>query len=225
MRSDDDLVSSYLQYLPATFQSQKISTSGSSPDPALAVDPLLGRFLLAFERILTGLSPEDRPAGIEQLLSSIPSYFDPQRVPAEFLSWLAGWIGVTLRGDWSEAQQRDFLQQIPALYPMRGTLACMSAMLTIFLGKSFTISEFPTPSYPHYFQVSFPVPDSSSDTILLYSRAVRAIIDQEKPAYTFYGLDTIITTPMTLPCIVGVTTTLGTPSSSSSSSSSAAARR
>ena len=51
----------------------------------------------------------------EQLLDGIQRYFDPgpdylpdarkvadyNRAPSEFLSWLAGWVALTLRNDWT----------------------------------------------------------------------------------------------------------------------------
>src|SRR5678810_377039 len=118
--SNDYPDSSYLQYLPATFQTQKIATAGDSPSPSLASDPLLGRFLLAFERILSGLNTADPPLpisvpqGIEQLLAWIPNYFVPNnptgpQTPDNFLPWLAGWVALSLRGDWSIDQQRSFI--------------------------------------------------------------------------------------------------------------------
>jgi phage tail-like protein len=209
--------SSYLQYLPATFQSQKLDSTGASP--ALSPDPFVGRFLLAFERLMSGLDnipdpeiPRPIPPGIEQTLTGIPKYFVPHdpgdpshQVPADFLPWLASWVSVSLRGDWTEAQQRAFIAKIPSLYRKRGTKACMQEMLDTIVPGGVQIEESTT--VPHYFTVTFILPDQASSN--LYQRAVRAIIDEQKPAYTFYGLNMIIPTPMTIPVIIGVTTIVG----------------
>ena len=87
----DNRDSTYLQYLPAIFQQD----DGGQP-------LFLGRFLLAFEHLLSGLGDSDAP-GLLEVLEGIPGemaglerYFDPGpgqgdllRAPAEFLPWLA----------------------------------------------------------------------------------------------------------------------------------------
>jgi hypothetical protein len=106
-------VSQYLDYLPGIYQ------GGSEPGKP----NFLGRFLLAFEQLLTGLGDQAVDAqgnalraGLEELLDGIADpdrpgayllagserYFEPgpdldptQRAPADFLPWLAGWVALT----------------------------------------------------------------------------------------------------------------------------------
>src|SRR3954454_7287267 len=85
----DQAVSSYLQYLPAIFHQ----------------DPFIGRFLLAFEAVLSGPGYADQ-AGLEQLIGDLPAYVDPQTTPEEFLPWLAGWVALSLRADWDADTKR-----------------------------------------------------------------------------------------------------------------------
>src|SRR5689334_7051624 len=99
--------SSYMGYLPAIFR-QDADGDGVN---------LLGRFLLAFEQMLTGLGDPSQP-GLEELLDGIVTadgtqilsgsqrYFEPgpgmqdnQRTPSEFLDWLAGWVALSVRAD------------------------------------------------------------------------------------------------------------------------------
>src|SRR4051794_17315049 len=125
-----DRLSSYLDQLPALFQ------EGDAR--------FLGRFLLAFEHVLSGLGVIDDP-GLEELLdgaaepsggrtmAGVERFFDPgvrgggtllgpeQRAPAEFLDWLAGWVGATLRGHMTETQRRELIARAVALYRKRGT--------------------------------------------------------------------------------------------------------
>src|SRR5262245_21449196 len=124
-------VSSYLDHLPAIFRQ----------------GPFLGRFLLAFERILTGPPPGEAdpasvpsiPAGIEDVLDRIHAFFDPvgdsregpnpPRAPDDFLPWLAEWVATSLRDDWDSETKRAFISQIVPLYRMRGTRAGLEAVL------------------------------------------------------------------------------------------------
>lgn len=185
-------LSRYLEHLPAIFQESE----------------LLGRFLLAFERILTGRPRPDAPnlpavpAGIEQILDRIETFFDPAQTPPDFLPWLAGWVATSLREDWDAATRRRFLANVVPLYRRRGTKRALQKLLQLYLNPNAdperdadhdveVIEDTPAgePAFPpRYFQVRFTVP--RQDPALLSRLAVIAtdIIDREKPAHTFYGL-------------------------------------
>jgi len=145
MPIDPKAVSSYLQSLPAIYS-----------EPANAGDvSFLGRFLLAFEQVLTGLpgltgrAPEPS-LGLEETIAAIATLFDPKaswdailpdkETQKEFLQWLAGWEALGLRADWTEAQQRDFLARIVPLYRRRGTKENLAELLRIYTGLSPVIS-------------------------------------------------------------------------------------
>lgn len=139
--------SSYLEYLPAVF-----SENGG----------FLGRFLLAFEHVLTGVGDAD-DAGFEELLDGGPAdragnvlsgahrYFHPgldetgelpdvQRAPTEFLTWLAGWVALTPRADMPEAALRTLIARAVPLYRIRGTKEGISQLLQIY-GINASIDE------------------------------------------------------------------------------------
>ncbi|MEB3295001.1 MAG: phage tail protein [Synechococcales bacterium] len=188
-------LSRYQDYLPAYLQS----------------DPFLSRFLLAFEKVLSGF-PEVEAAdfqpqllsasdpncvGLETVISHIHAYLDPQQTPSEFLPWLAGWVALSLREDWDEKVKRKFISQMVPLYQIRGTVPGLKKMLQIYLensGLSYperTISVFEFDDRPHYFQVQLALPSNQVIQPERYwreCRAAKAIIDQEKPAHTFYAL-------------------------------------
>jgi phage tail-like protein len=187
-------VSRYLAHVPAAF----------------ADTPFLGRFLLAFERVLSGLptaDPPDLPSaapGLETLLDKIETFFDPMQTPAAFLPWLAGWVATSLREDWDAATRRRFLANVVPLYRRRGTAYALQQLLQIYLNpnadpqrdtdesvqvlEALPPGETGAPFPPRYFQVRFTVVER--DPFLLARRAAIAtsIIDREKPAHTYYGL-------------------------------------
>jgi phage tail-like protein len=204
--------SSYGQYLPAILQA----------------DPFLGRFLLAFERVLSGISPPDPDdpfpdqPGLENYLDRIHTYFDPlgdktgkpeERSPAEFLPWLASWVALSLRDDWEEEVRRRFISQIVPLYRQRGTKAGLKKLLELYTSEEVEIYEFH--HLPSFFQVRMTL---STKEFQQKQQIAKIIINQEKPAHTIYVLQIITPTmqivnepiPPEEGLIVGRTTILGT---------------
>ncbi len=188
METDDQYspVSHYVDYLPTILQA----------------DPFVGKFLLAFESVMSGLSPRDRgdefPKGLEEYIDNIHTYFNPGRpegsdkAPSEFLPWLAGWVALSLRDEWKEETKRQFISQIVPLYRLRGTKAGLEKMLTLYLessdlpNKVDVYDEFD--NLPQYFQVQLTSPDAAPENYWRMARIAKAIIDQEKPAHTYYAL-------------------------------------
>ena len=157
MATNDDRpgqASRYLEYLPAIYQQE---AEVGRPN-------FLGRFLLAFEQMLTGLGDGNEP-GLEEILdglvdpvsgttrlAGIHRYLDPgpnlpehERAPAEFLEWLAGWVALTLRADLDELRQRDFIAQAVSLYRLRGTKQGLEQVVRIYTRLGMTVNEQNTP--------------------------------------------------------------------------------
>jgi len=138
--------SSLLNYLPAIFQED---SEANQPN-------FLGRFLLAFERIILGLgevSSEVPQPGLEEILgggnitdssgttqlAGVYRYFEPganlsasQHTPSDFLPWLASWVALTLRDDWEENKKRLLIARAAQLYRLRGTKRGLEEALIIY---------------------------------------------------------------------------------------------
>jgi len=185
--------SSYLNYLPATLQANSE----------------LGEFLLAFEHLLSNSgtlladpiqirpSPaaQPNPPGLEQVISLMPLYLDPNRTPEDFLPWLAGWVALSLRDDWEPAVKRRFVQNIVQLYRIRGTRAGLETMLKLYLNNPqevVRIYEFDQPA--HYFQVELELNSQDLEDYRRKEKVAIAIINQEKPAHTYYALRILMPT-------------------------------
>ena len=166
----------------------------------MARDPALGRVLLAFERILDGADLPEGTAdpgvpGLSELIDRLPAYLRPgpgepdeARAPAEFVPWLARWVAVTLRDEWDDETRRRVVAEATQLYRLRGTREGLRRMIGVYVGllDAVTIHEFT--EVPHFFQVEVVLPSRDPKALARTDRSVRAIIDQEKPAHTFYGL-------------------------------------
>ena len=114
---------------------------------------------------------------------------------AEFLPWLAGWVTLSLRADWDEATKRSFIQQIVPLYRhcaarKRGLERLLSRLYTGQLPE--IDDDFEDPSY--FFQVRLKLTEADPALLQLKQQIARAIIDQEKPAHTFYALQVAVPT-------------------------------
>ena len=187
-------VSSWVEHLPALYQEG--SEDGIN---------YVGRFLLAFEEVLTGLGTGERPDGLDGVIATLHHVFHPRKAPPEFLEWLAGWAAVTLRTDFDEARRREFIARAVPLYRLRGTRRGLEEMVRIYTGISPTIVEVLDPmeigavctvgkdtviggGSPHFFSVTVRMATPDPDTIRRTSETVAAILDQEKPAHTRYSL-------------------------------------
>jgi phage tail-like protein len=236
---DDTRISSYLDFLPAIYREEAES---GRPD-------FLGRFLLAFEKVLSGLGDRESP-GIEEILEGIVDpatgatllagahrYFDPgpgrpeaERAPSGFLSWLSGWVALTLRGDWNDEERRRILAEIVSSYKRRGTKEGLRQLLSAYTGllaDSIRISEFESPftvgvtsivggdtalggGPPHYFLVEALITASGAADLERKRTILHAIIDAEKPAHTYYDLHLQVPTMrINVHSTVGLDTVLG----------------
>ena len=179
----EDRVSSYLVHLPTLLQK----------------DAFVGRFLLAFERILSGFhppDPEDRlkeQPGLEDVIARLHTYFSPgpdgaeaDRAPEDFLPWLASWVALSVREDWEPEEKRRLISRMVALYRYRGTKRGMEDLLRTYTNEHVVIYECDQPA--HYFQVEMTLRAPTPERRGRIERIARAIIEQEKPAHTLYAL-------------------------------------
>lgn len=151
--------SRYTQYLPRIYQQGSTETYD---------EYFLGRFLKAFEQILTGNSEQKEIVGIEELLNRFDQYLDPTQTPAQFLEWLAGWVGLELEestdfyGVEDKEQKsatptqvlplekakstinRNMIGKMVQLYKKRGTFNGLLEYLQLYSGEeiTFIINEF-----------------------------------------------------------------------------------
>lgn len=181
----------------------------------------------------TNLKPPKIIIGLETILDHIEAFFDPDRTPEDFLPWLAQWVATSLRDDWSVATKRKFIGQIIPLYKLRGTRAGIQKVLELsdveakivdfHDGKDVEVEEKAFGSGakpPHFFGVIVTLRTRNPALLANTIRRVRAIVDREKPAHTYYGLqiwypamqinDNPQNTAFGEGIIIGQTTSLGT---------------
>lgn len=95
-------------------------------------DDFARRFTLAFDESL---------APVFCALDNFSSYLDPQLAPADFLDWLAGWVGLALDDRWPVERRRALVARAVLLYRRRGTVAGLAEHVELFTGECPQIVE------------------------------------------------------------------------------------
>lgn len=248
-------VSRLLGYLPAIFQDLPDDTANPPPLPLgrflMAFESILlglPKSRLAewadvqqqpgFEEILGGVFEQ---GSSEKLLDGIQRYFDPgpagladsrkvadyNRTPSEFLGWLAGWVALALRDDWTDDHKRNFIAKAVQLYRLRGTKAGVAQFVQTYTGgppvEIFEqAAEFQVGDHsrigvdtvlgggaPFFFRVKL----TSSDPLGFKKQMdmVTALIELQKPAHTSFSLEVeTLQLQIGVNSRIGVDTLLGT---------------
>jgi len=114
---------------------------------------------------------------------------DPWSAPPELLSWLAGFVGLTLDNRWPLAARRRLIEEATWLFRFRGTLRGLSRFLEIYLEREIALIEhfrLRGPDYAHRFSVFIPLALSAEQ-----EDVVRHVLDVHRPAHTLYDLCTV----------------------------------
>lgn len=223
--------SSLLAYLPAIFQDSGGGTSDTAPLARLLMafeSILLGlnksrpsefadlQWQPGLEEIVGGSL---QGGTSNKLLDGIQRYFDPgpdysadpqkiadyNRAPPEFLAWLAGWVSLTLRDDWTTDHKRKFIAKAVQLYRLRGTKAGVTQFVQTYTGgPPIEISEqgadfqlgvhsrigvdtILDSGTPFFFRVKLTISDPAA--FQQQKDMVTALIELQKPAHTSFSLE------------------------------------
>lgn len=152
---------------------------------------------------------------------------DHRRAPAGFLSWLASWVGLSMREDWDESYKRSFIARAVQLYRLRGTREGVQQFISLYTRMPVQIDEFPGEfqigihsrinvdarlegGWPFFFQVSSTLLTPDPAQLKQALQITTAMIEVQKPAHTTYLLQ--LGTPQLQVAVrskVGVDTLLG----------------
>lgn len=102
-----------------------------NPHPLVTALPALYQGEAFTERFLSVF--DDLIAPVHTTIDTMDAYLDPRLAPVDFLPWLAGWVGIELDGNWSEAQQRRMVGRAVDLLQWRGTARGVVALIRHYL--------------------------------------------------------------------------------------------
>jgi len=69
---------------------------------------------------------------IQELIENRHLFFNPWRTRNDYLPWLASWVALTLRSDWSEYQTRKLISEMVGIYQQRGLKQGLQTYLDIY---------------------------------------------------------------------------------------------
>lgn len=91
------------------------------------------------QRFVAGL--DDLMAPLLGTLDNIEAYLDPALAPADFVAWLAGWMGLALDQNWPLERRRALVQQAVSLYAWRGTRRGLAEHVELYTGVTPELDE------------------------------------------------------------------------------------
>jgi phage tail-like protein len=104
------------------------------------INPRTGRLHESFaERFTAALDTVLAP--VFATLDNLPAYFDPEIAPADFLDWLAGWVGIEPSETWPDSRRRQLVAGATRLYALRGTAQGIAELVEIFTGLMPEVEE------------------------------------------------------------------------------------
>jgi phage tail-like protein len=153
-------------------------------------DDFTQRFTSALDAVL---------ASVISTMDNLEAYLDPKETPADFLEWLAGWVGVVLDENWPLERQRTFVAEAVELYRWRGTVKGLSALVALYAGVEPEIVDtggvewsatpygrIPGEPEPR-FTIRLRVPDRSAVDVDRLDAIVRAA----KPAHVLHQIELV----------------------------------
>jgi phage tail-like protein len=155
-------------------------------------DEFLQRFMKAFDAAY---------APIFATLDSLTCYFDPHLAPADFLNYLATWVGVELDDSWDLEQRRAVIAGAAMVHRRRGTSRGIQEALSVGLGATVDIqdtggctwSKTPGGDVPGTLPSQVAVRIRVADPSTVDTRRVEALLEATKPAHVRHSY--VVTDP------------------------------
>jgi phage tail-like protein len=153
-------------------------------------DPVAMRWTGALDEVL---------APAISTLDCLAAYTDPRLAPADFVPWLAGWLGTVLDENWPLDRQRAAVAHSVPLYRLRGTAEGLRTLIELVTGGEVELAESggvrwsaapntPLPGEPvARLAVRVTVPKGTPVDVA----ALEELIVAEKPAHVAHGLEVV----------------------------------
>jgi len=152
-------------------------------------DPFMQRFVVAFDE---GLAP------IIATLDGLAGYVDPWLAPTDFLTWLAGWVGLNELDDaWTLQQRRAVVAGAALVHRQRGTLRGVEEALRLMFDARVEVTDSggctwsarPGTNPPGEERPSLHVRIFVSDPAAVDIRRIAAAVEAVTPAHVAHSFE------------------------------------
>ena len=92
-----------------------------------------------FCRFVAGLDTVLAPT--HAAIDDLAAYVDPALCPADFLSWLGGWLGLVVNERWPIQRRRVFVDRAMEVYRWRGTRRGIEQAVELYTGAVPVVQE------------------------------------------------------------------------------------
>lgn len=151
-------------------------------------DDLLRDLLAAFD---------DSLAPVFATLDNLAASFDPRVAPADFVDWLARWVGLAIDQDWTLERRRELVARTVELYRWRGTVRGLREAVALHTGAEPEIVEHGGVAWSA--EPSGAVPGSPNPRVTVRVRPppegeldlarLNALVDAAKPAHLAHTIE------------------------------------
>jgi phage tail-like protein len=172
-----------------------------SPHPLGGYLPALYQEDEFAQRWMSGLDGVLAP--IFSSMDNFDAYLDPSLTPADFLDWLATWMGLVADETWPVERRRAFVSSASELYRMRGTARGLAAHVQIFSGGEVEIIEHGASAWSA--ANGAPLPGSSgfdmvvrvevADPSTVDAAKLDALVAAAKPAHLTHKVEVVSSAP------------------------------
>ena len=168
-----------------------------SPHPLGATLPALFQEDGFAQRLTAAL--DEVMAPVFSTLDNLDAYFDPRLAPADFVAWLAAWVGLTLDENWPLARQRALIADAAGLYRWRGTAKGLAAHVALYTGTEPEVLD--TGACEWSATPGAPVPGTAEprvtvrlrvpDPAAIDQRRLERIVAAAKPAHVIHEIEVV----------------------------------
>jgi phage tail-like protein len=156
----------------------------------LQEDAFVGRFTAGLDDVL---SP------VFSILDCLDAYVDPAVCPADYLDWLAGWVGLVLDENWPVDRRRTLTSRAVGLYRTRGTAEALRAEVEVFTGGTVdvrdnggtVVSDVPGAAFPDKEPPRIVVQVAVDDPASVNVKTLDALVAAAKPAHVLHEIEVI----------------------------------
>jgi phage tail-like protein len=130
-------------------------------------------------------------------LACIEAYIDPGTAPSDFLTWLAGWVGMVVEDDWPATHRRQLIARAAELFRMRGTVSGLKEHVAVVTGGHVEVIDNGGVSWSQTPGADFPGEDTPRLAIrvtvdgpmAVHPSSVEALVTAAKPAHVLHRLE------------------------------------